>query len=80
MPPKDVERMANSVDPDQTAPYKAVWSESRLFVQTYMSQYLELHVSVHGPGEIRIVESTMGLRPRQGNLRLVFRQTSHKTK
>ena len=35
MPPKGVERMANSVDPDQTAP------ESRLFAQTYMSQYLE---------------------------------------
>ena len=36
MPPKDVERMANSVDPDQT-----VWSESTLFAQTDMSQYLE---------------------------------------
>ena len=34
MPPKDAERMANSVDPDQTAP------ESSLFAQTYMSQYL----------------------------------------
>ena len=31
MPPKDVERMANSVDPDQTT----------LFAQTYMSQYLK---------------------------------------
>ena len=37
MAPKDVERMANSVDPDQT-----VWSESTMFAQTNMSQYLEL--------------------------------------
>ena len=37
MPPKDAERMANSVDPDQTAPS----SESTLFAQTYMSQYLK---------------------------------------
>ena len=33
--------MANSVDPDQTAPLREVWSESTLFAQTYMSQYLE---------------------------------------
>ena len=47
MPPKDVERMANSVDPDQTAPW-AVWSESTLFAQTYMSQYLKfLRYSSH---------------------------------
>ena len=37
MPPKHADGMANSVDPDQTA----VWSESTLFAQTYMSQYLE---------------------------------------
>ena len=33
--------LANSVDPGQTAPEGAVWSEVALFVQTYMSQYLE---------------------------------------
>ena len=45
MPPKDVDRMANRIDPDQTG---AVWSGSilfailsTLFVQQYMSQYLE---------------------------------------
>ena len=35
MPSTDVERMANSVDPDQTAP------EYTLLAQTCMSQYLE---------------------------------------
>ena len=32
--PKDGDGMANSVDPDQTAP-RAVWSGSALFAQTY---------------------------------------------
>ena len=31
MGPKDVDGMANCVDPDQTAPLVAVWSESTLF-------------------------------------------------
>ena len=34
-------RMANSVDPDQTA-QRAVWSGSALFAQAYLSQYLEV--------------------------------------
>ena len=34
--------MANSVDPDQTAPEGAVWSGSTLFAETYLSQYLEV--------------------------------------
>ena len=34
MCPKDADRMANSVDPDQTAPRGAVWSGSTLFAQT----------------------------------------------
>ena len=34
--------IANSVDPDQTAPSGAVCSGSALFAQTYLSQYLEL--------------------------------------
>ena len=33
--PKDADKMANSVDSDQTA----VYSGSALFVQTYLSQY-----------------------------------------
>ena len=40
MRPKDVEGMANSVDPDQTAPLGAVWSGSKLFAQTYLSENL----------------------------------------
>ena len=40
MHPKDAEGIANSVDPDQTAP-GAVWSGSTLFAQTYLSENLE---------------------------------------
>ena len=32
--------MANSVDPDQTAPLGAVWSGSALFAQAYLSKNL----------------------------------------
>ena len=40
MGPKDVEGIANSVDPDQTAPLGAGadWSGSVLFAQTYLSE------------------------------------------
>ena len=34
--------IANSVDPDQTAPFGAVCSGSALFAHTYLSKYLEL--------------------------------------
>ena len=40
MHPKDAEGIANSVDPDQTAPLGAVWSGSALFVQTCLSENL----------------------------------------
>ena len=40
MYPKDAERIANSVEPDQTAPLGAVWSGSALFAQTYLSENL----------------------------------------
>ena len=40
MSPNDGDRMANSVDPDQTAPLGAVWSGSALFAQTYLSENL----------------------------------------
>ena len=39
MSPNDADGMANSVDPDQTAP-KAVWSRSALFAQAYLSKNL----------------------------------------
>ena len=32
---KDADRIANSADPDQTAPLGAVWSGSALFAQAY---------------------------------------------
>ena len=38
MRPKDAEGIANSVDPDQTAPLGAVWSGSALFAQAYLSE------------------------------------------
>ena len=41
MHPKGADVMANSVDPDQTASSEAVWSWSALFVETYLSQYIE---------------------------------------
>ena len=40
MSPNDADGMANSVDPDQTAPRGAVWSESALFAQAYLSENL----------------------------------------
>ena len=40
MNPNDVDGMANSVDPDQTAPLGAVWSGSALFAQAYLSENL----------------------------------------
>ena len=40
MLPQDADRIANSVDPDQTAPLGAVWSGSALFAQTYSSENL----------------------------------------
>ena len=36
----DADRMANSVDTDQTAPLGAVWSGSALFAQAYLSENL----------------------------------------
>ena len=42
MSPNDADRMANSVDPDQTAPLGAVWSGSALFAQAYLSENLGL--------------------------------------
>ena len=39
---KDANRITNREDPDQTAPWGAVWSGSALFAQIYLSQYLKL--------------------------------------
>ena len=40
MSPNDADGMANSVDPDQTAPLGAVWSGSALFAQAYLTKNL----------------------------------------
>ena len=40
MSPNDADGMANSVDPDQTAPLGAVWTGSALFAQTCLSENL----------------------------------------
>ena len=40
MSPNDADEMANSVDPDQTAPLGAVWSGSTLFALTWLSENL----------------------------------------
>ena len=40
MSPNDANRMANSADPDQTAPLEAVWSGSALFAQACLSENL----------------------------------------
>ena len=42
MSPNDADGMANGVNPDQTAPLGAgaVWSESALFAQAYLSENL----------------------------------------
>ena len=38
MSANDADGMANSVDPDQTAPLGAIWSGSALFAQAYLSK------------------------------------------
>ena len=40
MHPKDAVGIANSVDPDQTAPLGAVWSGSAMFAQNSLSKNL----------------------------------------
>ena len=53
MSPKDAVGMANSVDPDQTAPLGAVWSGSALFAQTCLSEDL---------GSLQYVEKILKFR------------------
>ena len=49
MSPNDADGMANSVDPDQTAPLGAVWSGSALFAQAYLSENLGLLRYIQNP-------------------------------
>ena len=53
MRPKDAEEIANSVDPDQTAP---LWSGSALFAQAYLSENL---------GSLRYI-SSVNVYPQDG--------------
>ena len=48
MHPKDADGIANSVDPDQTAPHPwSDWSEeSALFAQIYLSENLRYHQDI----------------------------------
>ena len=41
MHPEDVDAVANSGDPDQTAPLGAVWSESALFALVCLPKFLD---------------------------------------
>ena len=47
--PKIVSGMANSVDPDQTAPSGAVWSGSALFAYAILSETLVYEILGHLP-------------------------------
>ena len=51
--PKDADGMANSVDPDQTAPLGAVWSGSTLFAQACLSENLGSLRYLLGPVLVR---------------------------
>ena len=47
MSPNDVDGMANSVDPDQTASLGEVWSGSALFAQACLSENLGSLLSIY---------------------------------
>ena len=49
MSPNDADGMANSVDPDQTAPLEAVWSGSALFAQVHICPKTYDHYSIWVP-------------------------------
>ena len=60
---KDAEGIANSVDPDQTAPLGVGWSGSALFAQTCLSEnfgallYLLSSIWIQLPNADRIMET-----------------------
>ena len=47
--PKIPSGMANSVDPDQTAPLRAVWSGSTLFAYAILPDFLVYKILGHLP-------------------------------
>ena len=70
MSPNDADGMANSVDPDQTAPLGAVWSGSTLFAQAYLSENL---------GSLRYYAVFLLLLCFFSNLmRIIFKEGTHK--
>ena len=61
MSPNDADGMANSADPDQTAPLGAVWSGSALFAQTYLSENLgSLRIIILKPWKLEQIHFTTG--------------------
>ena len=56
MSPNDADGMANSVDPDQTAPRGAVWSGSALFAQAYLSENLGSLRYMYGASDIWLIK------------------------
>ena len=63
MSPNNADRMANSVDPDQTAPLGAVWYGSAMFAQAYLSENLGSLWYIH------IYSQTCTKKPPKGYLK-----------
>ena len=65
MSPNNTDGMANSVDPNQTAPLRAVWSGSTLFAGAYLSKNGKCNISVDQrtvQGVIVMVRATESLK------------------
>ena len=59
---KDTDGIANSVDPDQTAPLGAVWSGSALIAQTSVPIFRDVKFVFNSlPLTIRILESLLAM-------------------
>ena len=67
MSPNDADGIANSVDPDQTAPLGAVWSGSALFAQACLSENLGSLWYIIASHKIYIIWASS-----RGNLSLVI--------
>ena len=69
MSPNDADVMANSVDPDQTAPLGAVWFGSALFAQAYLSENLG---SFYGSFTMKLCFQNNGVDPGPVRSRLIW--------
>ena len=59
---KIVSGMANSIDPDQTAPSEAVWSGSTLFAYAILSEILVYEITRHLPHMFLLRNNTFWLK------------------